>query len=141
MSLRVRSFQIRDGEHAKADEDGVAAFLRAVEVDRIETSYQPGADAGWRLLVLYDDNKELEEAAQIASVTATALRQWRAAAAADDQRALGEVISDEAIARIAGRAPTTTPELRAILDVPPDQPVPYEEEIVRIVCRVLEDLS
>lgn len=103
MSLKVRTFEIREGEEAEEDEERVSTFLRAAAVERIETAF---ADRRWRLLILYNDQKDKEESAQIASVIAAALKQWRRSAAQRGSIQPGEVLSDEAVTTIAQCVPT-----------------------------------
>ncbi len=141
MTLRVRTFEIRDGATARQDEEAVSAFLRSVDAERIEAAFAPG---GWRLLVLHHDMKDREESAQIASVVAGALRAWRATEAIRAGVAAAAVLNDEALDKVAHYVPTTTLELRLVLGETGgeggDDGSPYEEEIVHIVRQTLDEL-
>ena len=137
MSLRVRTFEIRSGGRAVEDEELVSAFLRSVRAEKIETAF---ANDGWRLLVIYDDLKEKEESAQIASAIAAELKTWRA----DVARNLGvgpvDVLSEEQVLQVARFVPTTPPELRLVLGMNNGQQNAYENEIVHVVRQALDDL-
>lgn len=138
MSLKVRTFEIREGEEAEEDEERVSTFLRAAAVERIETAF---ADRRWRLLILYNDQKDKEESAQIASAIAAALKQWRRSAAQRGSIQPGEVLSDEAVTTIAQCVPTTPLELRLVLGRDTTAAEPYQTEIVQIVRQTLDALS
>lgn len=146
MTLQVRTFSIRDGaaevsgsEPGGADDErAVSTFLRAVQVERVETAY---ADGAWRLLVIYRDRKDQEEAAQIASAVAAALRDWRAAAAARENRQAGQILSNELLEKVALAVPTTTIELAELQDGNRRDPGPFASEIVQVVRRALSDLT
>lgn len=138
MSLKVRTFEIREGEAATEDEDRVSSFLRAAAVERIETTF---ADCRWRLLIFYNDQKDKEESVQIASAIAAALKQWRRSAAQREAIQPGEMLSDEAIATIAQYVPTTPLELRLVLGKDTAAAVPYQAEIVQMVRQTLDALS
>jgi ribonuclease D len=137
MSLRVRTFEIRNGTTAREDEEAVSAFLRAVEAERIETAY---AAEGWRLLIVYHDTKDKEESAQIASVVAGALRAWRAAEAIRRGVAPLVVLGDDDLDTVAHYVPTTALELRTVMGTGDDGTAPYEEEIVQVVRQTLDEL-
>src|SRR5690349_17791264 len=110
MKSKIRTFKIRD-EAASEDEAALAAFLRTVETQRIETAY---ADKAWHILVLFEDLRQREETAQIQSAIAAALNQWRTQTA----RRLGiereTLLPDVALPEIGRYAPTTAVELGVI---------------------------
>ncbi len=138
MNVTVRTFRIRGGEAAGEDEKAVSAFLRAVKVERIETSC---AEDGWRLLVLYSDLRDKEEAAQIASLIVAELKRWRADKAAGLGIDPGELLSDDAVQRAAQSVPTTPLELRATLGTADEPANPYESEIVQVIRKTLDELA
>jgi ribonuclease D len=82
-----------------------------------------------------------EEAAQIASVIASALKEWRAEKADDTGKDPVELLPDEAIGKIAHYVPTTAIELRVVMGVTHETAGPYSEEIVRIVRSTLGELA
>jgi ribonuclease D len=138
MSLRLKTFEVRDGAYKRDDEEAVDSFLHSVAVERIDTAY---AEGGWRVLVLFHDTRHKEEAAQIASVIAAALKDWRAEKAA----ALGEnpadLLPDDAIDKVAHYVPTTAIELRVVMGVSQEAVGPHAEDIVRVVRRTLGELA
>ena len=143
MGIQVSAFRIRndpsdDGSIGGADECAVAAFLRSVQVERIDTAY---ADGGWNLLVLYHDRKDQEEAAQIASVVASALRDWRAQAARRESLAPDAVLSDSLLDRVAMAVPTTPIEFAELQGGSRRDPGPFASEIVQVVRTALGELS
>lgn len=138
MTLRARTFQIRDGEEAANDEESLAGFLRQVQVERIETAHLPD---GWRLLVFYNDTKAAEESAQIASALASSLRLWRRDMSRNLAVPEDDILSDPDLQEVARYAPTTTLELRVVLGVKGEGGTTYENEIVQAVRETLDDLS
>lgn len=150
MTLQVRTFRIREGDAEASgnpagagaktaeDERAVSAFLRSVQVERVETAY---ADGAWRLLVVYRDRKDQEEAAQIASAVAAALRDWRQEAAGRKDMAESAVLSDALLEKVALAVPTTTIELAELQDGDRREPGPFATEIVQVVRRALADLT
>ena len=120
------------------DEAELDQFLRSVDVDRVDTA---AASEGWRVAVLFHDQREKEEAEQIASVVAGALRTWRNDNAASSGRAPAMILSDEAVDLIARCVPTTTLELRAILKTEDAVATTYASAIVRVVRDTMEALS
>ncbi|NBC34547.1 MAG: aldolase [Alphaproteobacteria bacterium] len=146
MTVQVRTFRIRNSAAGSSapetggadDERAVSAFLRAVEVDRVETAYAEGA---WHLLVLYRDRKDQEEAAQIASAVAAALRDWRALAAAREGLPATALLSDALLEKVALAVPTTTIELAELQDGDRRDPGPFATEIVQVVRHALAELT
>jgi len=111
MSTEIRTFQIPDldGEAAQAD---LSAFLRTVEVERIDTAYSNGA---WRILVLYRDLRIKEESLQIEAAIVAALNGWRDRVASREGVTREAVLPDELLPEIARFAPTTERELSVIV--------------------------
>lgn len=138
MSMKIRTFEIREGDAAVEDENRVSSFLRTAEVERIETAF---AEGSWRLLILYNDQKDKEESAQIASTIAAALRQWRRGIAQREGIEPAAVLADEAIAQVAQYVPTTPLELRLVLGKDSAAAEAYKSEIVQIVRQTLDALS
>lgn len=138
MTLRARTFQIRDGEDAASDEEHLAGFLGRVEVERIETAHLPD---GWRLLVFYNDTRAAEESAQIATTVASALKDWRRDMARNLAVDKADILSDAHLKEVARYAPTTTLELRVVLGVEGEGGTSYENEIVQTVRETLDGLS
>jgi ribonuclease D len=136
--MRVRTFEVRSDVHRRDDEDAVDAFLRSVTVERVDTAY---ADGGWRVLVLFHDTRHKEEAAQIASVIAAALKDWRTAKADQIGSEPADILPDEAIDKVAHYVPTTAIELRVVMGVTHEKAGPYAEDIAGIVRRTLAELS
>ena len=137
MALRVRTFRIHD-ESAVDDEALLDQFLRSVDVDRVDTA---AANDGWRVAVLFHDQREKEEAEQIASVVAGALKAWRSNCA----EAAGEppivILSDDALDLIARCIPTTTLELRAMLGEEDAVATTHAHEIVQVVRNTMDALA
>ncbi|CAK0776075.1 Aldolase [uncultured Gammaproteobacteria bacterium] len=110
MATEVRTFFIPD-QNAHDIETEVAAFLRSIEVRRIDSAY---ADGGWRLLVLFEDLRHKEESAQIESVILTALNGWRKRRAIRSKLLQEQVLPDDLMAAVAHFAPSTERELQTI---------------------------
>ena len=137
MSLSVRSFEIPSGEGRDVAETLVTEFMASVEVERVETAFDDGA---WRLLVMFRDRREQEEAAQIAQVVSSALKQWRDRVAQATDVLPDDVLSDEVMASIARYVPTTTLELNVVLGAAAEPIVQYQNEIVAVVRDTLGEL-
>lgn len=136
MTLEIRTFVIRDGA-AEDDEARLAAFLRSVEIGRIDTAY---ADGAWRVLVHFQDLRRKEERAQIESAILEAVNGWRAAEARRRGMDRESVLPQAMVAEIARYAPTTEVELSVIanalgVDTGNDGP-----EIVGVVRQTMDDL-
>jgi ribonuclease D len=111
MSSEVRTFIIPDANPDQVRHE-VAAFLRSVVIDRIDTAY---ADGAWRILVLYQDARRKEESEQIESAIKGTLLEWREREAGRSGINREAIVSDELIAEIAHYAPTTERELSTIV--------------------------
>ncbi len=138
MTTEVRTFEIRDGESARADEARLGDFLASVEVERVDTHYEKDR---WRILVLYRDKKRREEEAQIASAIIAALGRWRSEAASQAGRAPEDILPEDAMAEIGRFAPTTPVELKVIETTLRHQFGPHAGAIVGVVRRTLDQLS
>lgn len=136
MSAEIRTFTIPD-EHSDDVRETIAAFLRSVEVKRIDTAY---ADGAWRVLVLFQDLRHKEEARQIESAIIGALNAWRDRAALRDGVSADAVLPDAALPEIARFAPTTEHELTVIAAAANLEHGGYGAEIVQVVRATLEDL-
>jgi ribonuclease D len=136
MTVEVRTFVIPDSDPEEA-QAGLAAFLRAVEIDRIETAYSHGA---WRILVLYQDARLKEESAQIKSAIMAALNGWRDKEAARSGLPRDSVLPDSLVAEIAHYAPTTERELGLIEGASEINLSVTGGAIVQVVKKTLEDL-
>ena len=137
MSLSVRTFEVREGAQKADDECSITAFMKSVDVDRVDTAFVDGA---WRLLVLYRDMREREEAEQIASVIASSLRSWRDMKAKRQQIEAVQVLSDDVLTQVAQLVPTTTLELRVVLGKEGEPVSAFEDEIVAVVRDALGEL-
>ena len=137
MSLSVRTFEVRSGAQKSDDEASIGAFMKSVDVDRVETAFVDGA---WRLLVLYRDLREREEAEQIASLVASSLRSWRDAKARRERTAPTDVLADDVLAQVAQFVPTTALELRVVLGQEGQPVSAFEDEIVAVVRDALGEL-
>ncbi len=137
MALELRTFTIRDGA-AEDDEARAAAFLRSIEVVRIDTAYGDGA---WRILVHYEDPRRKEERAQIESAIMDAVNAWRVAEAHRRGVDREAVLSQTMVAEIARYAPTTETELSVIAGALGADTGNYGAEIVRVVRRTMEALT
>ncbi len=137
LRLRARAFQIRGGDSTAADEEALANFLRTAKVERIETAHGDGA---WQILVLFHDDKSSEESAQIASVIANELKAWRRDMARNTGEAAERILTTEDLDKIAHYVPTTAIELRLVLGAPDGADAPYENEIVAVVRRSMDEL-
>lgn len=136
MRSEIRTFVIPDLEGEESQER-VAAFLRTVEVERIDTAY---ADGAWRVLILFKDLKGREETAQIESAIADALLSWRNKRAASDAISGETILPEELVTEIAHFAPTTAIELRAIYHTKGLDLDAYAQDIVQVVKQTLEAL-
>lgn len=136
MTTEIRTFQIPDTDREGAQES-LAAFLRTVEVERIDTAY---ADGGWRILVLYQDLRRKEESAQIESAIVAELSAWRDKAAARGGVAREALLPDDLLPEIARFAPTTERELSVILGSRDIDVGPMAQEIAAVVRNTLEAL-
>lgn len=136
MSTEIRTFTIPDAD-AEDAQNLLSAFLRSVEVQRIDTAY---AGDGWRVLVLFADMKHKEESQQIEAAIAAALNGWRDKAATQAGVTRDAVLADELVQEIARFAPTTEHELSIIVgarNMPLSQ---YGGEIVQVVRSTLDVL-
>lgn len=134
MSTEIRTFTIPDAAAEEAQAH-LSAFLRTVEVQRIDTAY---AGDGWRVLVLFTDLKRKEESQQIEAAIAAALNGWRDRAAAQAGLTRDAVLADELVQEIARFAPTTEHELGIIVGAR-DMPLSrHGGEIVQVVRSTLD---
>lgn len=134
MSTEVRTFTIPDAQTEEA-QAALSAFLRTVEVHRIDTAYSEGA---WLVLVLFQDLKRKEESQQIEAAIAAALNGWRDRTANRAGTTRDAILADDLVAEIARFAPTTEHELSIIVgarDLPINQ---YGGEIVQVVRSTLD---
>ncbi|NYZ13306.1 aldolase [Azospirillum sp. RWY-5-1] len=136
MTTEIRTFQIPDTDREDAQET-LSAFLRTVEVERIDTAY---ADGGWRILVLYQDLRRKEESKQIESAIVAELSAWRDKAAARGGVAREALLPDDLLPEIARFAPTTERELSVILGSRDIDVGPMAQEIAAVVRNTLEAL-
>jgi ribonuclease D len=137
MQANVKSFWIRSGSDGAEDESALAVFLRGVDVLRLETAY----DQGWRVLVLYSDMRVREEAKQIRQAIRVALDGWRRRHAAELGVAPNAIADDQLLDDIASAAPTTTPEMRALLAAGQGMDDGDLEKMAEVVRKTLKDLS
>lgn len=134
MSTEVRTFTIPDAQADEAQAN-LSAFLRTVEVHRIDTAYSDGA---WRVLVLFQDLKRKEESQQIEAAIGAALNSWRDRVAKANGVGRDAVLADDLVMEIARFAPTTEHELSIIIgarDLPIGQ---HGGEIVQVVRSTLD---
>lgn len=136
MTTEIKTFQIPEDRTETAQAE-LAAFLRTVEVQRIDTAYAPG---GWRILVLYQDLRRKEESIQIEAAIAAALNGWRDRMAAADGSSRDAVLPDELVQEIARFAPTTEHELSVIIGARDVDIGGHGGEIVHVVRTTLEEL-
>lgn len=136
MSSEIRTFIVPDIDNEEA-QARVGAFLRSVEVERIDTAFAEGA---WRILVVYQDLKRREETRQIEVAIAAGLNSWRDKTAARHGISRDSVLPDEVVAEIAHFAPTTTTELGTIASSKGVNLSGHALEIVQVVRQTLEDL-
>jgi ribonuclease D len=136
MTTEIRTFQIPDETREEAQAT-LSAFLRTVEVKRIDTAY---ADGAWRILVLYQDLRRKEEALQIETAIGAALNAWRDRVAARDALPREAVLPDELVAEIARFAPTTEHELSIIVGARGFDVGAHGGEIVQTVRSTLDEL-
>ncbi len=137
MPLRLRTFRIHDAS-ADDDEAVLDQFLRSVDVDRVDTA---AANDGWRIAVLFHDQREKEEADQIASVVAGALKAWRSNCAESSGEPPIVILSDDALDLIARCIPTTTIELMAMLGPEDSVATTHAHEIVGVVRETMDALA
>lgn len=137
MALRVRTFRIHD-DSVVDDETQLDHFLRSVDVDRVDTA---ATSEGWRVAVLFHDQREKEEAEQIASVVAGALKAWRSNCAESAGEPPIVILSDDALDRIARCIPTTTIELLAMLDDGDAVATTHAHDIVGVVRETMDALA
>lgn len=134
MSTEVRTFTIPDAQADEAQAN-LSAFLRTVEVHRIDTAYSDGA---WRVLVLFQDLKRKEESQQIEAAIGAALNSWRDRVAKANGVGRDAILADDLVMEIARFAPTTEHELSIIIgarDLPIGQ---HGGEIVQVVRSTLD---
>lgn len=136
MSTEIRTFTIPDASAEEAQEH-LSAFLRTVEVQRIDTAY---VDGGWRVLVLFQDLRRKEESLQIETAIVAALNGWRDRAAAREGIARDTILPDELMPEIARFAPTTERELSVIVGARDLDVGHYGAEIVQVVRATLDEL-
>ena len=136
MSTEIRTFMIPDA-NAEEAQAHLSAFLRTVEVQRIDTAY---ADGGWRVLVLYQDLKRKEESLQIETAIGAALNGWRDRAAMREGLSREVILPDELVPEIARFAPTTERELSIIVGARDLDIGHYGAEIVQVVRSTLDEL-
>jgi ribonuclease D len=134
MSTEIRTFTIPDATAEEAQTQ-LSAFLRTVEVQRIETAY---ADGAWRVLVLFTDLRRKEESQQIEAAIAAALNGWRDKAAVQAGVTRDVVLSDDLVSEIARFAPTTEHELSIIMNARGLGAAPHGGEIVQVVRSTLD---
>ncbi|WP_448204149.1 HRDC domain-containing protein [Azospirillum sp. sgz302134] len=136
MSTEIRTFMIPDATAEEA-QDALSAFLRTVEVQRIDTAY---ADGAWRVLVLYQDLKRKEESLQIEAAISDALNGWRDRTAAREGVPRDAILPDELVPEIARFAPTTERELSVIVGARDLGVGQHGAEIVQVVRATLDEL-
>lgn len=136
MTTEIRAFTLSDAESGD-EQNEVSAFLRSVEVERIDTAYVDGA---WRILVLYQDMRRKEESKQIESAIFGALNTWRERVATRVGISRDTVLSDELLGDIARLAPTTEKELSSIIGNRNFDIGHHGGEIVGVVRHMLADL-
>ena len=136
MSTEIRTFFIPDSSAEEA-QGHLSAFLRTVEVQRIDTAY---ADGAWRILVLYQDLRRKEEAIQIEAAISAALNGWRDRAAMREGMARDAILPDELVPEIARFAPTTERELSIIVGARDLGVGQHGAEIVQVVRATLDEL-
>ena len=110
MTTEVRTFIIPDDSPDLARTE-IAAFLRSVVIERIDSAYANGA---WHVLVLHQDARRKEESEQIESAIKGALLAWRDQQARRDDLPRESVLPDDLLTEIAHYAPTTERELSTI---------------------------
>ncbi|WP_029007837.1 HRDC domain-containing protein [Azospirillum halopraeferens] len=136
MTTEIRTFQIPDGDREEAQAQ-LAAFLRTVEVQRIDTAY---ADGAWRILVLYQDLRRKEESRQIESAIVGALNTWRERMAMRTGASRDSFLPDDLLPEIARFAPTTERELSVIVGTRDIDVGHHGAEIVQVVRSTLDEL-
>lgn len=136
MSTEIRTFTIPDA-NAEEAQALLSAFLRTVEVQRIDTAYAEGA---WRVLVLHQDLRRKEESLQIEAAINAALNNWRERTASRAGLTRDAVLPDELVPEIARFAPTTEHELSIIVGARDLGVGQYGAEIVQVVRATLDEL-
>ncbi|HYD31965.1 MAG TPA: HRDC domain-containing protein [Azospirillaceae bacterium] len=136
MNSEIRTFVIPD-TNGEEEKERMAAFLRTVEVQRIDTAYAEGA---WRVLILFLDLKHREETRQIETAIAEALNSWRDRAATAAGVSRDAVLADEVVQEIAHFAPTTVIELNAIAASKNTDLSLHAVDIVQVVRQTLDEL-
>ncbi len=136
MTTEVRTFVIPDESPELATAD-IAGFLRAVEVERIDTAY---ADGAWHVLVLHQDARRKEESEQIESAIKDALAGWRDRLATKEGVSRDSILPDVLLSEIAHYAPTTERELLTIASSHGFEVGRYGASIVLEVKKTLDDL-
>jgi len=136
MTSEIRTFIVTDGAGGETQAE-LSAFLRSVEVQRIDTAY---ADGAWRVLVMFEDLKRKEESAQIESAILGALSTWRDKVADRVGMSRDMLLPDELLSEIARYAPTTEHELQVILSGRGKAVGQHGAEIVQVVRHMLEAL-
>ncbi len=137
MQANVKSFWIRTGVEGHDDEAALAAFLRGVDVVRLETAY----DQGWHVLVLYSEARVREEAKQISAAIRASIDTWQRRQKTDGLGATSTVLSDTEILQIANSAPTTVRELRDLLGGNHQALQHHAESLTNLVRQTLAELS
>ncbi len=137
MHVEIRTFAIRDAV-AEEDEAALAAFLRTVDVQRVDTAYAEGA---WRVLVHYRDLRRKEETAQIESAIMGAINAWRGDVARAQGLEREEVLPGALVAEIARYAPTTEIELTVIANAAGHPVRGHGAAIVQIVRQTMDELT
>jgi ribonuclease D len=136
MTTEIRTFILADASSSEGGEE-LSSFLRAVEVQRIDTAYVDGA---WRILVIFQDLKRKEESKQIESAIVGALNSWRDRVAARSGISREAVLPDEIVTEISRYAPTTERELSVIIGGRGFDVGQHGAEIVQVVRQMLEAL-
>ncbi|MGQ9365705.1 HRDC domain-containing protein [Azospirillum sp. ST 5-10] len=136
MTTEIRTFQIPDATREEA-QGVLSAFLRTVEVQRIDTAY---ADGAWQVLVLFQDLRRKEESRQIESAIIGALNAWRERVAHRTDTTRDAVLPDELVPEIARFAPTTERELSVIVGTRDMGVGQHGAEIVQVVRSTLDEL-
>ena len=136
MTTEVRTFVIPDDSPEQARTE-IAAFLRAVAVERIDTAYHNGA---WHVLVLHQDGRRKEESEQIESAIKDALSSWRDRLATREGISRDSILPDDLLAEIAHYAPTTERELSTIASARGIDVSSYGATIVLEVKKMLDAL-
>ena len=137
MKGEIRTFKIRDAA-VQEDEAVLSAFLRTVDVRRIETAY---ADGAWHILVMFEDLRRREETAQIRTAIHEALNHWRTRTAQAQGVPRDALMPDAALREIARYAPTTEIELSTIAGALGMDLSEHGAAVLQVVRQTLEDLT